>query len=251
MSKNSKIEWTEATWNPVTGCTKISDGCYNCYAFRMAKRLKAMGNVKYKNGFNVTLHPDLIERPLKWKKPKCIFVNSMSDLFHSDVPESFIIKVFNTMNKASWHIYQILTKRTNRLINISKKLKWSTNIWQGVTVESNKYLSRIDDLRYVPANVKFISFEPLISKINTKKLDLNNIDWVIVGGESGPGARDMKKEWVKNIRDKCIQENIPFFFKQWGGFNKKKNGRVLEGKTWSQYPAEIVNLEKKIKKYNS
>ncbi|OEG62203.1 MAG: hypothetical protein BHK79_02860 [Halanaerobium sp. MDAL1] len=242
MSSNSKIEWTETTWNPVTGCTKNSDGCKNCYAYRMTKRLKAMGQEKYKNEFKVTTHDYTVERPIDWKKPKCIFVNSMSDLFHKEVPLTFIKRVFNTMNQADWHIFQVLTKRSNRLLELNEQLPWAKNIWQGVSVENNKYISRIDDLSKTDAKTKFISFEPLIGEIDVKSIDLSNIDWVIVGGESGPGSRPIKKEWVLNIRNKCIKEDIPFFFKQWGGFNKKENGRELEGELWSEYPKAINSL---------
>ncbi len=242
MSIETKIEWTEATWNPVTGCTKISDGCKNCYAYAMSKRLKAMGQKKYRNEFKVTTHEYTVERPLKWEKPKCIFVNSMSDLFHKDVPKDYISKVFTTMNKSSWHIFQILTKRSKRLLELNKELKWTKNIWQGVSVENNKYISRIEDLSYTNAYIKFISFEPLIGRINIKSIDLSNIDWIIVGGESGNNSRPLKKEWVLEIRNKCIKEKIPFFFKQWGGFNRKDNGRKLDGETWLEYPEEINNL---------
>ena len=196
MAVNSKIEWTESTWNPTTGCTKISDGCQNCYAEKMAKRLHAMGNKRYKNGFKLTLHYDLIDLPLRWKKPRLVFVNSMSDLFHEDMPFEFIEQVFQTMQKARQHIFQVLTKRANRLIELAPYLPWSSNIWQGVTVENGKVLNRINQLRKVPATVRFISFEPLIGPIS--KLDLRGIHWVIVGGESGPRARLMKAEWVRD-----------------------------------------------------
>ncbi len=234
MSSNSKIEWTDITWNPVTGCTKLSDGCKNCYAARMAIRLKAMGNDRYKNGFKVTLQHDLISTPLSWKKPKRIFVNSMSDLFHENVPLSFIKDVFSTMEKASWHTFQIVTKRSERLINIANKINWPSNVWMGVTVESQKYKHRINDLRQTPAHTKFISIEPLLSLL--PQLSLRGIDWIIVGGESGYGARPMKEEWALKIKQQCLKNSIPFFFKQWGGVNKKKNGRLLEGKEWNQIP---------------
>lgn len=234
MATNSKIEWTDTTWNPVTGCTKVSDGCKNCYAARMAIRLKAMGNDRYKNGFKVTLQHDLITSPLSWKKPKRIFVNSMSDLFHEDVPLSFIKDVFITMDKASWHTFQIVTKRTERLVNVANKINWPSNVWMGITVESQKYKHRINDLRKTPAYIKFISIEPLLSLL--PQLPLRGIDWIIVGGESGHGARPMKKEWVLKIMRQCVSNNVPFFFKQWGGVNKKKNGRLLESKEWNQTP---------------
>lgn len=234
MATNSKIEWTDTTWNPVTGCTKVSDGCKNCYAARMAIRLKAMGNDRYKNGFKVTLQHDLITSPLSWKKPKRIFVNSMSDLFHEDVPLSFIKDVFITMDKASWHTFQIVTKRTERLVNVANKINWPSNVWMGITVESQKYKHRINDLRKTPAYIKFISIEPLLSLL--PQLPLRGIDWIIVGGESGHGARPMKKEWALKIMRQCVSNNVPFFFKQWGGVNKKKNGRLLESKEWNQTP---------------
>ena len=239
MASKSTIEWTESTWNPVTGCTKISSGCKNCYAERMAKRLQAMGQANYKNGFALTLQEHALELPLKWKKPQTIFVNSMSDLFHKDVKEEFIQKVFNVMIRAPWHTFQVLTKRAERLAQISDRLPWSKNIWMGVSVENEKYKDRIDCLRYTEANVKFISFEPLIGSVG--KVNLKNIDWAIVGGESGPGARYMDPEWAIDLRDQCLKQKVPFFFKQWGGVNKKKTGRRLEGKYWNQMPqVELV-----------
>ena len=234
MATKSKIEWTESTWNPVTGCTKISAGCKHCYAERMAKRLHAMGQEKYKNCFNVTTHEECLEEPLTWKKPQIIFVCSMSDLFHKDVPDEFIIKVFEVMNKASWHTFQVLTKRAERLEKIASKLNWTPNIWLGVTVESNKQKKRIPYLINTPAYIKYLSIEPMITEI--KDLSLENINWVIVGGESGPGARPIMENWVTSIRDNCIEHNIPFFFKQWGGVNKKRNGSLLQGKLWKQLP---------------
>ena len=232
--KYSKIEWTESTWNPITGCTKISPGCKFCYAERMAKRLKAMGSANYENGFKLTLQDHVVELPLTWKKPQTIFVNSMSDLFHKNVPFAFIQRIFDVMNKAYWHKFQVLTKRSDILLKYKSKLNWTENIWMGVSVENDDYTYRIDDLRNTDAKTKFLSVEPLIGPIN--KLDLNNIDWVIVGGESGPGARLLKEEWVIDIKDKCIEQNVPFFFKQWGGVQKNKAGRLLQGKTWSQMP---------------
>lgn len=237
MAKNSTIEWTESTWNPSTGCTKISDGCRNCYAERMARRLKAMNNPRYINGFKITLHEDLITLPLSWKKPQMIFVNSMSDLFHEDIPDDFIYKVFQTMVQADWHIFQVLTKRSERLRELAGKLPWADHIWMGVTVENMKVTHRIDDLIHTPAYVKFLSLEPLLGPI--RNVDLSGISWVIVGGESGPRARPMKSEWVREIRDNCLKSNTPFFFKQWGGFNKKKNGRKLDGCYWNQQPSYL------------
>ncbi|TET32919.1 MAG: phage Gp37/Gp68 family protein [Planctomycetota bacterium] len=237
MSCNSSIEWTESTWNPVTGCTKISAGCANCYAERLAKRLKAMGVANYKNGFKLTLQPHALSIPENWRSPKVVFVNSMSDLFHKDVPLGFIKKVFDVMKRCPHHVFQVLTKRAGRLAQLAGKLDWTHNIWMGVTVESNKYLDRIDLLRKTPAKVKFLSLEPLLSPM--PRLKLNKISWVIVGGESGPGARHIDKSWVTEIRDRCRAKNVPFFFKQWGGTNKKKAGRELDGQTWSEMPAEI------------
>lgn len=234
MGFKTNIEWTESTWNPATGCTKISIGCKNCYAERMAIRLKAMGQENYKNGFKPTTHEHVLELPYKWKKPQTIFVNSMSDLFHRDIPTDFILKTFTVMEKANWHRFQILTKRSTRLRELSHKLHWTPNIWMGVTVENKDYISRIGDLRYSGANIKFLSLEPLLGPLSN--LSLEGIDWVIVGGESGPGARPMKESWVTDIRDQCFKTGTAFFFKQWGGTNKKKNGRVLDGHTWDQVP---------------
>ncbi len=232
----TKIQWTEMTWNPITGCTKISDGCLNCYAARMAKRLKAMGNSRYLNEFEVTVHKDLLEVPLDIKQPKMIFVNSMSDLFHKDVPDAIIVKVFETMNKAHWHTFQVLTKRPERVLAMDQAglLKWSPNIWMGTTVENDKYIDRIDKLRETKANIKFLSCEPLLGSL--KDISLEKIDWVIVGGESGPKSREIKKEWVLELKDLCEKDGVAFFFKQWGGINKKKSGRMLDGKTYDEYP---------------
>lgn len=232
----TKIQWTEMTWNPITGCTKISDGCLNCYAARMAKRLKAMGNPRYFNEFEVTVHKDLLEVPLDIKQPKMIFVNSMSDLFHKDVPDAIIVKVFETMNKAHWHTFQVLTKRPERVLAMDQAglLKWSPNIWMGTTVENDKYIDRIDKLRETKANIKFLSCEPLLGSL--KDISLEKIDWVIVGGESGPKSREIKKEWVLELKDLCEKDGVAFFFKQWGGINKKKSGRMLDGKTYDEYP---------------
>lgn len=234
----SRIEWTESTWNPVTGCTKISAGCKFCYAERMARRLQAMGQPNYRNGFKVTLHPQALELPLSWKRPQLIFVNSMSDLFHKDVPAEFIRRTFDVMRRAHWHQFQVLTKRSGRLAQLGPQLQWAGNIWQGVSVEDERVTSRIDDLRRCGARIKFLSIEPLIGPL--RGLDLSGIDWVIVGGESGPGARPMEKEWVLDIRDQCLHAGVPFFFKQWGGVNKKRTGRLLDGKTWDQLPAAMA-----------
>jgi protein gp37 len=234
MAINSTIEWTESTWNPLTGCTKISRGCQNCYAERFALRLKAAGNPSYRNGFDLTMHERMINLPISWRKPQTIFVNSMSDLFHEDVPDQFIITVFDVMNRAYWHRFQILTKRSERLQNISPQLTWTPNIWMGVTVEDQEYTYRIDHLRNTGAATKFLSLEPLLSGI--PELNLEQIDWVIVGGESGPKSRPIEKQWVIDIRNKCIENNVPFFFKQWGGINKKKAGKELEGRIWNEMP---------------
>lgn len=237
MAQHSKIEWTESTWNPVTGCTKISAGCLNCYAERMAKRLHAMGNENYRNGFKVTLHPHVLEKPLKWKQPQTIFVNSMSDLFHEEVPLDFIQQIFEVMRKASWHRFQVLTKRSERLLNVHRQIDWPDNVWMGVTVENAACVYRIEHLRNTSAAVKFLSLEPLLGPL--EDLNLGKMDWVIAGGESGPGARTIEPDWVRGIRNRCIALNVPFFFKQWGGVNKKKNGRTLDKRTWSQMPKKI------------
>jgi protein gp37 len=232
--KKSGIEWTEVTWNPVTGCSKYSAGCLNCYAERMAKRLRAMGVAAYRYGFSPVFHENRLYKPLSWKKSRMIFVNSMSDTFHEEISDDQILSLFSVMNKATWHIFQVLTKRSERLLKISDKIKWTPNIWQGVTVEHTATRSRIEDLRLVGARTKFLSVEPLIGPISG--LNLTGIDWVIVGGESGPGARPMKKEWVTSIRDACVKTRTPFFFKQWGGVRKKKNGRVIENRVWDEMP---------------
>jgi protein gp37 len=234
MATKSSIEWTESTWNPLTGCTKISPGCKLCYAERMSARLKAMGQRNYRNGFKLTLHEHMLDAPLRWKKPQVVFVNSMSDLFQDKVPLAFIQNVFTTMQAAHWHQFQVLTKRSSRLLELSRNLAWAENIWMGVSVESEKYQSRIDDLRQTGAAIKFLSLEPLLGPL--PKLDLSGIDWVIVGGESGPGARPIRKEWVTSIRDQCSAASVSFFFKQWGGVNKKKSGRQLEGRLYDEMP---------------
>ena len=234
MGANSAIEWTESTWNPVTGCTKVSSGCLHCYAERMAIRLQAMGQPNYAHGFDVAMHQNALELPLRWKKPQKIFVNSMSDLFHKDVPLDFILKVFDVMGRANWHQYQVLTKRSERLLELDHILPWKPHIWMGVSVETHKYTSRIDHLRQTHADVKFLSIEPLLGPI--MDLNLDGIHWVIVGGESGPGARPMNSGWVADIRDQCHKAEVPFFFKQWGGVNKKRTGRILDGHTYDQMP---------------
>ena len=237
----SKIEWTDATWNPVTGCNKISPGCKNCYAERMSKRLKATGMAKYRNGFDVTLHPDTLEIPLRWRKPRSIFVNSMSDLFHDEVPDEFIAQVFDVMTRAHWHRYQVLTKRPERVASLNSQLPWPAHVWMGASVESQDYIHRIDRLRETDAVIKFLSLEPLLGPL--PNLDLNGIDWVIVGGESGPGARPMQADWARDIRDQCLDAGVPFHFKQWGGVFKKRHGRTLDGRTWDETPAVLVTRE--------
>lgn len=239
MATTSSIEWTESTWNPVTGCTKISAGCKHCYAERMAKRLKHMGVAAYRNGFKVTLQPQALEIPLKWKKPQLIFVNSMSDLFHEKVPDDFILQVFDVMNRADWHRYQILTKRPERVLELNDRLPWAPHIWMGVSVENDDVVERIDLLRQTDAHVRFLSLEPLIGPLS--EMNLDGMHWAIVGGESGPGARPMEESWVTEIRDQCAEASVAFFFKQWGGVNKKKTGRMLQGRTWDEMPAMNSN----------
>ena len=237
MGAKSSIEWTDSTWNPTTGCTKISPGCANCYAERMARRLQAMGQPNYANGFQVTTHPHMLRKPLEWQRPQLIFVNSMSDLFHREVPDAFIRDVFRVMGQADWHLFQMLTKRSERLATMAASLPWPEHIWAGVSVENQDYVWRMDYLREVLAAVRFVSFEPLIGPI--RDLDLNGINWVIVGGESGPGARSMEQDWVLEIRDQCLAAGVPFFFKQWGGVRKKDAGRLLDGRTWDEMPAAV------------
>ena len=234
MSEQTSIEWTDSTWNPVTGCDKISPGCKNCYAARLAPRLKAMGNPRYANGFNVTLHHDLVTLPTKWTKPKKIFVNSMSDLFHAEVPLYFVRAVFATIEIAEHHTFQLLTKRPERAWELAGQLPWPENLWMGVSVESPEYLDRVEMLRRIPAQIKFLSLEPLIKAI--PNINLDSIDWVIAGGESGPGARPVHEDWVRSIRDQCADAGVSFFFKQWGGTNKKISGRMLDNRTWDDFP---------------
>jgi protein gp37 len=243
MAQNSSIEWTQSTWNPVTGCTKISPGCKHCYAERMANRLRAMGQPRYRNGFEVTLQEDLVDLPLRWKLPRVIFVNSMSDLFHRDVPTEFIRRCFNVMHRASQHTFQILTKRPDRVVEIGDQLPWAPNIWMGTSIETAQYTWRAKLLAKVDAAVRFLSVEPLLGPI--RRLPLNRIDWVIVGGESGPGARPMAEEWVLQIRDRCESQGVPFFFKQWGGVQKSRAGRELSGRTWDDMPIQAGRVNGK------
>ena len=234
MANTSNIEWTEMTWNPVTGCVKISQGCKHCYAERMAKRLHAMGSSRYVDGFRPALHHDLIDQPKKWKKPRVIFVNSMSDLFHEAVPDKFIRDVFATMVACPQHTFQILTKRSDRVRELGESLPWPSNVWMGVSVEDARVISRVNDLRHVPAQVRFLSCEPLIGPLTGLRLE--GIHWVIVGGESGPGARPMKESWVNAIHAECVRSSVPFFFKQWGGVRKEFAGRELHGRIYDEMP---------------
>ena len=238
MAAKSSIEWTEMTWNPVTGCVKVSQGCKHCYAERMAKRLNAMGSARYLDGFKPTLHDDLVDLPRRWKAPRTVFVNSMSDLFQEAVPVEFIRKVFDTMAACPQHTFQVLTKRSARLVELSTKLPWPANVWMGVSVESSRVVGRIDDLRRAPAAVRFLSCEPLISFLGN--LNLAGIHWVIVGGESGPGARPMREVWAQAIRSQCESRGVPFFFKQWGGIRKERFGREMNGQTYDDMPARHV-----------
>jgi protein gp37 len=240
MAQMSSIEWTDATWNPVSGCSKLSLGCEHCYAQRMAHRLQAMGLPAYANGFAVTLHPEALAAPLCWKKPRMVFVNSMGDLFHEEIPLAFIKKVFAVIAQTPHHTYQVLTKRAERLSALSEKLQWPGNLWMGVTVESSSYVPRIQQLLTTPASVKFLSLEPLLGPL--PKLPLKGIDWVIVGGESGPGARPMERAWATQVRDQCVRSSVPFFFKQWGGVRKKAAGRSLEGRTWDELPLSVRSI---------
>lgn len=238
MALKSAIEWTESTWNPVTGCTKISQGCKFCYAQRMAERLEAMGQPNYRNGFRLTLQPQMLELPLRWKRPQAIFVNSMSDLFHKDVPLDYVHRVFDVMRRADWHRFQVLTKRADRLAELDPSLEWPANVWMGVSVENSDHLDRIDDLRQTGAKLKFLSLEPLLGPL--PQLNLHGIDWVIAGGESGPHARPVQESWIIGIRDQCRKARVSFFFKQWGGPNKKKTGRLLGGRTWDEMPRVVT-----------
>ena len=237
----SGIEWTESTWNPVTGCTKMSAGCKYCYAERMVLRLKAMGVARYQNGFKLTLHEDVLDAPKKWRSPRVIFVNSMSDLFHKAVPFAFIQRVFASMRDCPQHTFQILTKRSGRLARIAHKLEWPHSVWMGVSVEDHRVVHRIHDLTHVPAQVRFLSCEPLIGPLDN--LPLRDIHWVIVGGESGPGAREMHEDWVYSIHQQCKTSKVPFFFKQWGGVRKDLTGRELKGRTYDEMPEAFLASE--------
>ena len=237
MPTRSNIEWTEMTWNPVTGCTKISQGCKHCYAERMARRLEAMGSDRYRNGFNVTLHPDLLDVPRRWRQARIVFVNSMSDLFHDDIPFPYIQRVFATMRDCPHHTFQVLTKRSERLAQLAPQLPWPGNVWMGVSVEDARVMHRVADLQSVPAAVRFLSLEPLIGPLEA--LPLDGIHWVIVGGESGPKARPVQKQWVTSIFRQCRAAGVPFFFKQWGGVRKDLTGRSLDGRIYSEMPGAL------------
>lgn len=247
MADRSSIEWTESTWNPTTGCDRTSAGCDHCYALTLSKRLKAMGVAKYQTdgsartsgpGFGVAIHPEVLSVPKSWRSPRVVFVNSMSDLFHDKVPASFIRDVFEVMAETPQHTYQVLTKRSRRLAKMADSLPWSSNVWMGVSVENDRYQFRADHLREVPAAVRFISAEPLLGPL--PDLDLDGIGWVIVGGESGPGARPMDPLWASEIRDQCVDAGVAFFFKQWGGRTPKAGGRELDGRTWSETPEAVL-----------
>lgn len=249
MADRSSIEWTESTWNPTTGCDRTSPGCDNCYALTLAKRLKSMGTEKYQNdgdprtsgpGFALTIHPDTLELPFRWRQPRLVFVNSMSDLFHPDVSVEFIARVFDVMRDTPQHTYQVLTKRSQRLRELAPELHWPSNVWMGVSVESRQYLFRIDHLRQAPAAVRFVSAEPLIGPLGS--INLAGIDWVIAGGESGHGARPMEAEWSRELRDQCVEAGVDFFFKQWGGRTPKSGGRELDGRTWDDRPATVATV---------
>lgn len=245
MANASRIEWTEATWNPTTGCDRVSSGCDHCYALTLAKRLKAMGSPKYQTdgdprssgpGFGVAIHPKALDIPKRWREPRLIFVNSMSDLFHARVPADFVRRVFDVMESTPQHTYQVLTKRSRRLARLAPSLHWPPNVWMGVTVEDAAATARIKDLDQVPAAVRFLSCEPLLGPLPS--LDLSRIDWVIAGGESGPKFRDVEHAWVTDLRDQCVRAGVPFFFKQWGGRTPKARGRLLDGRTWDEMPAK-------------
>jgi protein gp37 len=244
MSDRSAIEWTDSTWNPVTGCTKVSSGCDHCYAERFSERFRGVDGHPFTTGFDLTLRPDRVEQPLSWRKPRMIFVNSMSDLFHKDIPTSFVDMVFETMEVADWHVYQILTKRSSRLRNyVNQRYPASpapAHIWLGASVEDGTKKSRIEHVRQTNAAVRFLSLEPLIGPLG--RANLSGIHWVIVGGESGPGCRPMKAEWAREVRDQCRPNNVPFFFKQWGGLRPKSGGRILDGIEWNQLPSRSAGM---------
>ena len=241
MSDKSAIEWTDATWNPVTGCTEVSPGCDHCYARTIAERFRGVPNHPYEQGFDLKLHPDRLDLPLKWHKPRRIFVNSMSDLFHKDIPDEYIARVFETMNKAQHHIFQVLTKRPSRAVLIAHQLRWTPNIWIGTSIETNQYIWRADKLRQIPAHVRFISAEPLLGPLDD--LNLEGIHWLISGGESGPRYRPCDPEWVRSLRDRCLSSGVAFFHKQWGGRTPKSGGRMLDGRIWDEMPLPQTRVD--------
>jgi protein gp37 len=236
MADRSAIEWTEATWNPVTGCTQVSPGCAHCYAKTFAERWRGVPGHPYEQGFELKLWPERLDQPLRWRRPRVIFVNSMSDLFHEEIPEMFIEEVFRVMGEANWHSFQVLTKRHERLLELCDRLPWPPNVWIGVSIENKRFVHRADYLRQVPAAVRFISAEPLLGPL--EDLDLSGIDWLIAGGESGPGHRPIREEWLIELRDRCGEEDVAFFFKQWGGARPKSGGRLLEGRSWDEMPVQ-------------
>ena len=237
MSDRSAIEWTDATWNPVTGCTEVSPGCDHCYARTFSERFRGVDGHPFSGGFDLQLRPERLEIPLRWRRPRRVFVNSMSDLFHRDVPEEYIAKVFSTMMRAHWHLFQVLTKRSRRLLQLSRRLPQSTNIWLGVSIETNAYAWRADQLRRSEAGIRFISAEPLLGRLTD--VSLEGIDWVITGGESGHGARPCEVDWVRELRDRCKAAGVAFFHKQWGGRTPKAGGRLLDGRTWDEFPSSV------------
>jgi protein gp37 len=236
MADRSAIEWTEATWNPVTGCAEVSPGCAHCYAKTFAERWRGVPDHPYEQGFELKLWPARLDQPTRWRRPRVIFVNSMSDLFHENIPVQFIEEVFRVMGEANWHVFQVLTKRHERLLELSHQLPWPPNVWLGVSIENRRFVHRADYLRQVPAAVRFISAEPLLGPL--EELDLSRIDWLIAGGESGPGHRPVREEWLIELRDRCGEEEVAFFFKQWGGARPKSGGRLLEGRSWDEMPVQ-------------
>jgi protein gp37 len=238
MADNSRIEWTEATWNPVTGCNKVSPGCAHCYAETFAERWRGLDGHPYEQGFDLRLWPQRLEVPLHWRRPRMIFVNSMSDMFHEDIPDAFISEVFEVMRRADWHVFQVLTKRHERMVELAKHLPWPPNVWMGVSIENRRFVHRADALRSVPAVVRFISAEPLLGPLDG--LELNGIDWLISGGESGAHHRPVRSSWLRELRDRCEAEGVAYFFKQWGGRTSKSGGRLLDGRTWDQLPTPKV-----------
>jgi len=238
VSDKSAIEWTEATWNPVTGCDQVSPGCAHCYAKTFAERFKGVPGHPYEQGFGLRIWPERLDHPLRWKRPRTVFVNSMSDLFHEDIPDDFVARVFDVMEEADHHVFQVLTKRQDRMVKLAPDLPWPSNVWMGVSIENRRFVHRADSLREVPAAVRFISAEPLLGPL--EGLDLDGIDWLIAGGESGPGHRRVDEDWITDLRDRCGDEDVAFFFKQWGGHRPKTNGRELEGRTWDEYPGRVL-----------